>query len=114
MMKKRGRVSTEAELPLVEITPAAAVNAPAEFVTAPGKGVGIPPYMGEFWRNCHYCKKFIRDNEEVFMYRDFCGFCSTVCRDIQISIDNNQELLRAQASGNQQQKRGNEFKRQHV
>ncbi|KAL3644888.1 hypothetical protein CASFOL_010068 [Castilleja foliolosa] len=57
------------------------VASPANF----GEPGGVK--IGEFLKRCHYCKKRIAENEEVFMYGDFCGFCSTECRDHQITRD---------------------------
>ncbi|KAK4441652.1 hypothetical protein Salat_0500100 [Sesamum alatum] len=54
--------------------------------------------IGGFLERCHYCKKRIAQNSEVFMYRvltlgctiscsDLCAFCSAECRDLQIALD---------------------------
>ncbi|GER24852.1 hypothetical protein STAS_00388 [Striga asiatica] len=43
--------------------------------------------IGGFLERCHYCKKRIPQNSEVYMYRDLCAFCSTECRDSQIELD---------------------------
>ncbi|KAK4418296.1 hypothetical protein Salat_2242300 [Sesamum alatum] len=43
--------------------------------------------IGRFLERCHYCKKRIAQNSEVFMYSNLCAFCSAECRDFQISLD---------------------------
>ncbi|CAA0828086.1 Protein of unknown function (DUF581 [Striga hermonthica] len=43
--------------------------------------------IGGFLERCHYCRKRIPQNSEVYMYRDLCAFCSTECRDSQIELD---------------------------
>ncbi|KAI3460901.1 hypothetical protein Pfo_017564 [Paulownia fortunei] len=43
--------------------------------------------IGEFLERCHYCKKRIAQNSEVFMYSNLCAFCSAECRDLQIALD---------------------------
>ncbi|KAL0437455.1 UNVERIFIED_CONTAM: hypothetical protein Sradi_0453400 [Sesamum radiatum] len=43
--------------------------------------------IGGFLERCHYCKKRIARNSEVFMYSDLCAFCSAECRDLQIALD---------------------------
>ncbi|KAK6141375.1 hypothetical protein DH2020_024866 [Rehmannia glutinosa] len=43
--------------------------------------------IGGFLERCHYCKKRIAQNSEVFMYSDLCAFCSAECRDCQITLD---------------------------
>ncbi|XP_051142066.1 FCS-Like Zinc finger 16-like [Andrographis paniculata] len=47
--------------------------------------------IGEFLERCHYCKKRIAQNSEVFMYSNLCAFCSPECRDFQISLDHSAE-----------------------
>ncbi|KAL0459508.1 UNVERIFIED_CONTAM: hypothetical protein Slati_0578000 [Sesamum latifolium] len=37
--------------------------------------------IGGFLERCHYCKKRIAQNSEVFMYSNLCAFCSAECRD---------------------------------
>ncbi|PIN19475.1 hypothetical protein CDL12_07846 [Handroanthus impetiginosus] len=43
--------------------------------------------IGGFLERCHYCKKRIAQNSEVFMYSNLCAFCSAECRDSQIALD---------------------------
>ncbi|KAL8055060.1 hypothetical protein ABFX02_04G032200 [Erythranthe guttata] len=45
------------------------------------------PVSGGFLERCHYCKKRIAHNSEVFMYSNLCAFCSSECRDFQIKLD---------------------------
>ncbi|XP_027086401.1 uncharacterized protein [Coffea arabica] len=59
-----------------------------------------PPRLGHFLDNCHYCKKHMPVGVEVYMYRDFCGFCSIRCREIQMSLD---KLAKKQAKLAQRQ-----------
>ncbi|KAK4407159.1 hypothetical protein Sango_0296900 [Sesamum angolense] len=47
--------------------------------------------IGGFLERCHYCKKRIAQNSEVFMYSNLCAFCSAECRDFQISLDQSAE-----------------------
>ncbi|XP_047335327.1 FCS-Like Zinc finger 17-like [Impatiens glandulifera] len=41
-----------------------------------------------FLDSCHFCKKKLLQNDEVFMYSTFLAFCSSECRDGQILVDN--------------------------
>ncbi|KAI5680235.1 hypothetical protein M9H77_01462 [Catharanthus roseus] len=50
-------------------------------------GVTNKSKLGNFLEKCQYCQKKIPDGVEVFMYKDFSAFCSSGCRDIQISLD---------------------------
>ncbi|XP_075477970.1 FCS-Like Zinc finger 16-like [Primulina tabacum] len=43
--------------------------------------------VGGFLEQCHYCKKGMDQNSEVFMYGDLCAFCSDECREFQIAHD---------------------------
>ncbi|XP_073023629.1 FCS-Like Zinc finger 1-like [Primulina eburnea] len=43
--------------------------------------------VGGFLERCHYCKKRMAQNSEVFMYGDLCAFCSAECRGFQIGYD---------------------------
>ncbi|XP_073290720.1 FCS-Like Zinc finger 1-like [Primulina huaijiensis] len=43
--------------------------------------------VGGFLEQCHYCKKRMDQNSEVFMYGDLCAFCSDECREFQIGHD---------------------------
>ncbi|KAL2507755.1 uncharacterized protein Fot_31402 [Forsythia ovata] len=43
--------------------------------------------IGGFLEQCYYCKKTIAKDTEVYMYSDFCAFCSVECRDLQIEQD---------------------------
>ncbi|KAL7126633.1 hypothetical protein ABFS83_14G201300 [Erythranthe nasuta] len=43
--------------------------------------------IGGFLERCHYCRKQIAQNSEVFMYSNLCAFCTPDCRDRQIAID---------------------------
>ncbi|KAG9154946.1 hypothetical protein Leryth_012137 [Lithospermum erythrorhizon] len=45
-----------------------------------------------FLKSCHLCKKTLRLDKEVFMYRGDQGFCSEKCRDRQIYLDEIKEL----------------------
>ncbi|KAL8530567.1 hypothetical protein ACS0TY_007557 [Phlomoides rotata] len=47
--------------------------------------------IGGFLERCHYCKKRIAQDSEVFMYGNFCAFCSDACRDIVINMDQSAE-----------------------
>ncbi|XP_051142738.1 FCS-Like Zinc finger 10-like [Andrographis paniculata] len=51
--------------------------------------VGQPDQVkiGGFLERCHFCKKRIAQNSEVFMYSNLCAFCSAECRDRQIALD---------------------------
>ncbi|KAA8543270.1 hypothetical protein F0562_021234 [Nyssa sinensis] len=42
--------------------------------------------IGGFLEKCYYCKKKIRDNDEIFMY-SLRAFCTAECRGRQISMD---------------------------
>ncbi|PIN24781.1 hypothetical protein CDL12_02485 [Handroanthus impetiginosus] len=44
--------------------------------------------IGGFLERCHYCKRRIAQNSEVFMYSNL-AFCSAECRDIQVELDRN-------------------------
>ncbi|KAI3449665.1 hypothetical protein Pfo_006330 [Paulownia fortunei] len=50
-------------------------------------GESDQPKIGGFLERCHYCKKRIAQNSEVFMYSNLCAFCSSECRDFQITLD---------------------------
>ncbi|KAL8100784.1 FCS-Like Zinc finger 17-like isoform X2 [Apium graveolens] len=43
--------------------------------------------LGDFLKYCNFCSKTIPENKDVFMYRDYCAYCSEQCRDFQIEID---------------------------
>ncbi|XP_073137473.1 uncharacterized protein [Henckelia pumila] len=43
--------------------------------------------VGGFLERCHYCKKRMAQDSEVFMYGDLCAFCSSECREFQIGHD---------------------------
>ncbi|KAL3517598.1 hypothetical protein ACH5RR_020187 [Cinchona calisaya] len=91
---KRNRVATEDDLTHLAATsrpqppqrppPPSPQNQPKVQERAEGS---IPWKLGDFLERCHYCKKYMPPGLEVYMYRDFCGFCSVGCRDIQISLD---------------------------
>ncbi|KAA8550837.1 hypothetical protein F0562_002521 [Nyssa sinensis] len=44
--------------------------------------------IGGFLEKCYYCKKKIREDNEVFMYSYLRAFCTAECRDMQIAMDN--------------------------
>lgn len=43
--------------------------------------------LGDFLKNCNFCTKKIKQDEDVFMYRDYCAYCSEKCRGYQIELD---------------------------
>ncbi|KAM5579666.1 FCS-Like Zinc finger 17 [Rosa sericea] len=45
-----------------------------------------------FLKACHLCNKGLSLDKEVYMYRGDIGFCSIVCRDRQIVLDEMREL----------------------
>ncbi|KAK1352672.1 FLZ-type domain-containing protein [Heracleum sosnowskyi] len=53
--------------------------------------------LGDFLKYCNFCNKKIKQDEDVFMYRDYCAYCSEKCRDYQIEIDEMVEESRAAA-----------------
>ncbi|KAL3531319.1 hypothetical protein ACH5RR_010641 [Cinchona calisaya] len=82
---KRNRVGTEEELALMDRTKP---EPPQNQTKVQERAVANNRVkFGEFLQSCHYCKKNLPEGVEIFMYRDFCGFCSIACRDVQIAID---------------------------
>ncbi|XP_063938678.1 FCS-Like Zinc finger 17 isoform X2 [Daucus carota subsp. sativus] len=43
--------------------------------------------LGDFLKYCNFCRKEIPQDKDVFMYRDYCAYCSEQCRDYQIELD---------------------------
>lgn len=43
--------------------------------------------LGDFLKYCNFCSKKIQQDKDVFMYRDYCAYCSEKCRGYQIEID---------------------------
>ncbi|XP_027185129.1 FCS-Like Zinc finger 6-like [Coffea eugenioides] len=104
MPMKRSRVDTEEELTLSvaikqqqqQQKQSTAIQARVQEIAKESN----PPKLGHFLDNCHYCKKHMPVGVEVYMYRDFCGFCSIGCREIQMSLD---KLAKKQAKLAQKQ-----------
>ncbi|KAL3827980.1 hypothetical protein ACJIZ3_016782 [Penstemon smallii] len=63
------------------------------FTVASPETIGAPDQMKSdgFLERCHFCKKRIAQNSEIFMYSDLCAFCSAECRDNQIALDQSAE-----------------------
>ncbi|XP_056176502.1 FCS-Like Zinc finger 17-like [Syzygium oleosum] len=45
-----------------------------------------------FLKSCHLCRKKLSPHKDIYMYRGDQGFCSVVCRDRQIVIDEMAEM----------------------
>ncbi|XVF32537.1 hypothetical protein REPUB_Repub17cG0090900 [Reevesia pubescens] len=52
-----------------------------------------------FLDKCFFCKKGLRQDDETFMYADFCAFCTPECRTKQIALDNEKEKVSKQLTG---------------
>ncbi|CDP18218.1 unnamed protein product [Coffea canephora] len=88
MAMKRNRVDTTEELTASFATKQQQQKQPTEDQTRVKAKESDPPKLGHFLDNCHYCKKHMPVGVKVHMYRDFCGFCSVGCREIQMALDN--------------------------
>lgn len=56
--------------------------------------------LGDFLKYCYFCSKTIKQGEDVFMYRDYCAFCSEKCRDYQIELDKIRASIQEQDANN--------------
>ncbi|XP_010535233.1 PREDICTED: uncharacterized protein LOC104810583 [Tarenaya hassleriana] len=45
-----------------------------------------------YLKRCHLCKKKLRQDKDVYMYRGDLGFCTVECRDRQILMDERDEF----------------------
>ncbi|KAL6500504.1 hypothetical protein OROHE_025870 [Orobanche hederae] len=103
MSVKRSRAASSSSC-VETAVPSAAAAGPVKVMEIDAAVEPTPPYfmtvaspvqvwdsekmkIGGFLERCHYCKKRIAQNSEVFMYRDLCAFCSAECRDTQIALD---------------------------
>ncbi|CAI9761416.1 unnamed protein product [Fraxinus pennsylvanica] len=59
--------------------------------------------IGVFLERCYYCGKKIAKDSEVYMYSDFCAFCSVECRGLQIEQD---QLAKKDAAKHKQKEKG--------
>lgn len=48
--------------------------------------------IGGFLEQCFYCKNEIYQNMEVYMYSDLHAFCTTACREAQMTLDKGKEM----------------------
>ncbi|XP_030545906.1 FCS-Like Zinc finger 6 [Rhodamnia argentea] len=53
--------------------------------------------IGNFLERCFYCKKRIRESDEVFMYGHLRAFCTTDCREKQVAMDKLREKRSAES-----------------
>ncbi|KAK9923855.1 hypothetical protein M0R45_032253 [Rubus argutus] len=60
--------------------------------TITGRGSRLEQQHSCFLKACHLCNKGLSLDKEVYMYRGDIGFCSVVCRDRQIVLDEMREL----------------------
>ncbi|XP_051119431.1 FCS-Like Zinc finger 17-like [Andrographis paniculata] len=49
-------------------------------------------HFGCYLKSCHLCRKPLRLDREIYMYRGNLGFCSVECRDSQIYMDEMKEI----------------------